>query len=167
MKIRKASKNNIDSLLEITLACGKALADNNIYQWNEQYPSKEAFETDFKRGELYVLEVENIIIGCITVSTFMDEEYKTVDWLTKNENNIYIHRLAVHPNHQGKGYAQTLMTFAENFARENNYQSVRLDTFSQNPRNLQFYSKRGYLKTGEIYFPRIKDFSFHCFELIL
>lgn len=167
MKIKKAIKENIDSILTITQACGNALAENSIYQWNEEYPSKEVFLTDLERDELYVLEVENTILGCITISTFMDEEYKTVDWLTKDENNIYIHRLAVHPDSQGKGYAQSLMTFAENYAKKNNFQSVRLDTFSQNPRNLKFYPKRGYQKTGEIYFPRIKEYSFHCFELIL
>ena len=167
MNIKKANLENINHLLAITQACGKVLAENNIYQWNEKYPSKEAFLTDLEREELYILEVENTIVGCITISTFMDEEYKSVDWLTSNENNIYIHRLAVHPNYQGKGFAQSLMTFAENYAKENNFQSVRLDTFSQNPRNLKFYPKRGYEKTGEIYFPRIKEYSFHCFELIL
>ena len=52
------------------------------------------------------------------------------------------------------------------FAKENKFQSVRLDTFSQNPRNLQFYTKRGYKKTGEVYFPRIKEYSFYCYELV-
>ena len=167
MKIKKASRKNIDTLLAITRSCGKALATNSIYQWNEEYPSKEAFVTDLKRKELYVLEVEDTIIGCITISTFMDEEYKTINWLTTNENNIYIHRLAVHPKYQGNGHAQSLMTYAENYARENNFQSVRLDTFSQNPRNLKFYTKRGYQKTGEVYFTRIKEYSFYCYELVL
>ena len=43
MNIRKASKENISRLLEITLACGKDLAVQTINQWNENYPSKEAF----------------------------------------------------------------------------------------------------------------------------
>lgn len=167
MKIRKAKRQDIDTLLTITLACGKRLMTQHIYQRNEEYPSRKAFTTDLEREELYVLLSNDAIIGCITISTFMDAEYQTVDWLTPNENNIYIHRLAVHPEFQGQGYAQFLMNYAENYAREHQYQSVRLDTFSQNPRNLKFYEQRGYQTTGEIYFSRIKDYSFYCYELLL
>jgi ribosomal protein S18 acetylase RimI-like enzyme len=87
--------------------------------------------------------------------------------LTKNKNNIYIHRLAVHPNLQGKGYAQQLMKFAEHYAQENNVLSIRLDTFSQNKRNQKFYELRGYKKLGDIFFPKQSKHPFHCYELVL
>jgi ribosomal protein S18 acetylase RimI-like enzyme len=97
----------------------------------------------------------------------MDEEYHSINWLTKNNNNLYIHRVAIHPEHQGKGYAQQLMGFAENFAIENNYTSIRLDTFSQNTRNQKFYELRGYKRLGNIYFPKQSEHPFYCYELIL
>ena len=59
------------------------------------------------------------------------------------------------------------MTFAENYARANQYSSVRLDTFSQNKRNQLFYETRGYHKLGDIYFPEQSDDHFHCYELVL
>ena len=164
--IRKASLKDIDKLLEITKACATQMITQNIFQWNEFYPNKEAFLNDVKRSELYVLELENMIIGCITISTFMDEEYISVSWLTPNANNIYIHRLAIHPNHQGKGYAQKLMDYAEIYAKKNVYTSVRLDTFSQNPKNLKFYDLRGYKRLEGIYFPRQSDHLFYCYELV-
>jgi ribosomal protein S18 acetylase RimI-like enzyme len=143
------------------------MIEDTIFQWNDFYPNKKAFERDVEREELYVLEIENQILGCITISTFMDEEYMPVAWLTSNKNNIYIHRLAVHPNQQGKGYAQKLMQCAENYAAKNNYQSVRLDTFSKNKRNQKFYELRGYKKLGDIYFPKQSEYPFHCYELVL
>ena len=81
--------------------------------------------------------------------------------------NIYIHRLGVHPNRQGKGYAQQMMQFAENHARDNGFISVRLDTFSQNARNQRFYEKRGFQKLGDIFFPKQSEHPFHCYELVL
>ena len=36
------------------------------------------------------------------------------------------------------------MDFAEEYAREKKFISVRLDTFSMNKRNLKFYESRGY-----------------------
>ncbi|MCB4807127.1 GNAT family N-acetyltransferase [Tamlana sp. 62-3] len=165
--IRKAKVTDIDRLLEITKACAANMIAQNIFQWNEFYPSKKPFLNDFNRDELYVLEIDNKVMGCITISTLMDEEYMPIKWLTANKNNIYIHRLAVHPEAQGKGYAQKLMNFAENYAKTNHFASVRLDTFSQNPRNVKFYETRGYQRLGDIFFPKQSEFPFHCFELVL
>jgi ribosomal protein S18 acetylase RimI-like enzyme len=59
------------------------------------------------------------------------------------------------------------MSFAEKKAKEKQYDSVRLDTFSQNLGNQTFYEKRGYKKLGDIYFPKQSKHPFHCYELIL
>ena len=165
--IRKAVQQDIDNIIEITKACAAHMIHNNIYQWNTYYPSKQVFLSDIERSELYVLDIENKEKGCVTVSTVMDEEYKPISWLTPSKKNIYIHRLAVHPEYQGQGYAQNLMAFAENYARTHNYQSIRLDTFSQNLRNQKFYERRGYKKLGTIYFPKQSEHPFYCYELVL
>jgi len=165
--IRPAKISEITHILSITKACAKAMENVGIFQWNEYYPSFEAFQEDAERNELYVLVIDGQITGSITISTKMDDEYIPIGWLTKNEKNIYIHRLCVHPDHQGKGYAQQLMDYAERFAKENDFDSVRLDTFSQNKRNQKFYETRGYKKLGDIFFPKQSEHPFHCYELVL
>ncbi|QLG45462.1 GNAT family N-acetyltransferase [Costertonia aggregata] len=165
--IRYANLSEIPDILQLTRACARAMEKNGIYQWNEHYPTKLAFENDLKNNELYVLEVDNKVSGTIVISTHMDEEYKPIKWLTPSKNNIYIHRLAINPNLQGQGYARKLMDFGEAYARKNNFVSVRLDTFSQNKRNQKFYEVRGYQKLGDIYFPKQSDHPFHCYELVL
>ena len=68
---------------------------------------------------------------------------------------------------QGQGYAQQLMSLAEEQARQQGFESIRLDTFSQNPRNQQFYEQRGYQRLGNIYFPKQSEHPFYCYELLL
>jgi len=143
------------------------MIEKGIFQWNDEYPSKEAFANDIERNELYVLEKNSEIIGTIVVSTLMDAEYVPVTWLTPNNNNLYIHRLAVHPDFQGKGYAQKLMDFAETYGLKNGFDSIRLDTFSGNDRNQRFYEARGYRKLDDIYYPKQSQYPFHCYELVL
>lgn len=164
--IRNAKKAEIPQILSITRDCALYMKSQNIFQWNENYPSLDAFYIDLLRKELFVLLSENTIIGCITLTPKIDDEYLPINWLTPNKNNLYVHRLAIHPDFQGKGNAQKLMNFAEKFALENNYTSVRLDTFSQNKRNQQFYEKRKYQKLGEIYFPKQSEDPFYCYELL-
>lgn len=165
--IRQAKILEIPEILSVSRACAMHMIQNGIYQWNDTYPSKEAFEKDVARKELYVLVDNNKILGCISISTFMDHEYESVNWLTPNQNNVYIHRLAVHPNHQRKGYARQLMDFAEAHARRHHFVSIRLDTFSKNERNQRFYTNRGYHKLEVIFFPKQSEHPFYCYELIL
>ena len=165
--IRKANITDIETIMIMTKACAKAMIANGIYQWNEQYSNPAAFINDVKRNELYVLEINRQVKGSIIISTFMDEEYIPIKWLTESKNNIYIHRLAIHPELQGKGYAQQLMDFAEQFAIDNSYSSIRLDTFSQNKRNQKFYELLGYKRLDDIYFPKQSEYPFHCYELVL
>lgn len=153
--------------MALTKACAMHMSERGIFQWNENYPSEEVFEKDISRGELHVLSDKNELIGVIAITTAMDKEYVPVKWLTLNENNVYIHRLAVHPKYQGNGYAQKLMSFAEARARQANYKSIRLDTFSQNSRNQKFYEQRGYIRLQDVYFPLQSEHPFHCYELVL
>jgi ribosomal protein S18 acetylase RimI-like enzyme len=165
--IRAAKISEITDILTITKACAKKMANAGIYQWNEQYPSQIVFEKDLERNELFVLEKSSKIIGVIVISAVMDKEYEAVKWLSSKGNAVYIHRLAIHPDFQSQGYAQQLMNFAENYARENNFASVRLDTFSENIKNQKFYTHRGYQKLEAIYFPRQSESPFYCYELVV
>ncbi len=165
--IRRAKISEIPDILKLTKACAVAMIEKGIYQWNEHYPSRSAFEKDVREKSLYVQIIDGQIIGTVVISNQMDQEYVPVSWLSENKNNIYIHRLAVLPEHQGKGYAQRLMDFAERYAKEKGYTSVRLDTFSQNRRNQVFYETRGYQRLGDIYFPKQSEHPFHCYEMLL
>jgi len=165
--IRKGNLTDINRILKITKACTEHMIENNIFQWNAFYPNKNAFEKDVAREELYMMEADSELIGCVTMSTFMDKEYIPVSWLTPSKKNLYIHRLAVHPKYQRKEYAQQLMSFAETYAISNEFDSIRLDTFSKNSRNQKFYELRGYKHLEEIKFPNQSEFPFYCYELVL
>ena len=165
--IELAKISEIPDILKLCDACRLYMEKNGIYQWTIDYPNEKRFVDDIHRNELYVFKQHDKIIGCIVLSVLMDEEYATVKWLTKNSTHLYIHRLAVHPHYQGKGFAQQLMEFGENHARVKQLTSVRLDTFSQNKRNQYFYEKRGYQKLEDIYLSDQSEHPFHCYELLL
>ncbi len=165
--IRLAKKQEIGQILALTKACASYMIAQQIYQWNEYYPSASAFENDIARQELYVYEIDKNIAGCIVISTHMDQEYDSILWSTPNDLNFYIHRLAVNPKDQKQGVARAMMDYAETVAKAKGAHAVRLDTFSQNKRNQRFYLNRGYTQLGNIYFPKQSDHPFYCYELVL
>ena len=167
IKIELAEITDLNRIMEITRACAIDLISNNIFQWNEKYPSKEAFKKDIEKNTLYVCKNKSRITGCISLCADKDEEYENVEWITEDFKNLYLHRLAVHPEYQKKGVGRSLMDFAEEYAKLNGFKSVRLDTFSQNPRNNKFYKSRNYVQLGDVFFPMQSEFPFHCYEKII
>ncbi len=163
--IRHATLTDLKAVKKITEACAVALNEHEIFQWNKNYPSLNQLRDDIKNHALYVYEVSEKIIGIVMITPETDEVYNPVNWASPSGNNLYVHRLAVHPKFWGKGYARALMDFAEKFARENGFDSVRLDTFSKNKRNHSFYEIRGYQRLGEIYYPQKSEHPFYCYEL--
>ena len=57
--ICNASIEDIDYILEITSACSLHMINGGIFQWNEFYPSRKAFEKDVDRDELYFTKYDN------------------------------------------------------------------------------------------------------------
>ncbi|MGB5944414.1 MAG: GNAT family N-acetyltransferase [Leeuwenhoekiella sp.] len=166
--IRIAYPSEIDKILTLTQACAKDMIAQGIYQWNDHYPSRKAFSEDIARNELFVYVFKYGIIGCIVLTEIEDAAYNKVCWGTPAAAKTqYVHRLAVHPQHQGQGIGQQLMDFGENHARSQNYESIRLDTFSLNPRNQKFYEQRGYQRLESIYLPDQSEYPFFCYELLL
>ena len=83
--------------LEITQSCARHMTANGIFQWNEHYPSLEAFQKDLDREELYVFEQEERVLGAVVISDFKDHVYEPIQWMCATGKNMYIHRLCVHP----------------------------------------------------------------------
>lgn len=167
MEIKKAKSSDIPEIIALTRSCARHMISKGIFQWNEIYPSKTVFLNDVKLHQLWKIELNDEILGVIVLTEIEDEEYAGVKWLTKDAKNLYIHRLAVHPKHQGKGIARELLDFSESYAIAKKYDSIRLDTFSQNKRNQKIYELRGYQKLENIYFPKQSEDPFHCYEKLL
>lgn len=166
-KIELAVISNLDKVKEIAECCATDMINRNIFQWNEKYPSKKIFQKDIESNSLYLARINQEIVGCIMLSENKDDVYKDIKWLSEDNINLYVHRLAVHPQFQKKGIGRKMMDFAEDYAKLNNYESVRLDTFSKNERNNIFYKSRGYTKLGNVYFPKQSRFPFHCYEKLI
>jgi GNAT superfamily N-acetyltransferase len=160
--------HEIDAILALTKACGKHMRDNGIDQWDENYPDYDSLLNDIKTETLFAYREGDAILGIIVLNESQDEEYSAMNWSTNDDDrNIVVHRLAVHPEHQGKGIARSIMDFAERWAADNNFDAIRLDTFSRNPRNQKFYTNRGYTELGSVYLKYKKDHPYFCYEMLL
>ncbi|HET8574233.1 MAG TPA: GNAT family N-acetyltransferase [Edaphocola sp.] len=161
--ISKCIAHQGGTIYEIVENCKAALQSGGIFQWTDHYPTLQIIQNDIESGHLYQIQSGKDILGIINISAIQEEEYKNINWSYPVDTSLVIHRLAIDPKHQGQGFAQKLMTFAENYGKQRGFHSIRLDAYSQNTRVLRFYDKRAYAKRGEIYFPG-RDLPFYCYE---
>jgi ribosomal protein S18 acetylase RimI-like enzyme len=167
MKISYANKNDIPKILALVQECIKDMNANGITQWNEQYPPFGIFSKDIDNNSLYTLKENNEILGIIVLSDVQDEEYRDINWEDSSGRYLVVHRLAVHPTRQRLGLAEKMLDFAELYAKDNGFTSIRIDTFSKNPRTLKLFEKRKYeRKPGEIHFPENTE-PYYCYEKLL
>ena len=142
IKIELAEINDLEDIMKMIHNCANDLISKNIFQWNEKYPSRDIFLADIEKKNLFIFKNDSGLIGCVALSYDKDIEYNDIKWLTKDDENLYVHRLAVEPKFQKQGIGRLLMDFAEDYARDKKLKSVRLDTFSKNERNNRFYKSR-------------------------
>ena len=160
--------DELEEILTLTLACGQHMRDNGIDQWDADYPNREVILQDLQTQTLFAYREDNEVLGIVVLNESQDAEYGAINWSTsEEERNIVVHRLAVRPDQQGRGIARTLMDFGEQWAMENQYDAIRLDTFSQNSRNQRFYLNRGYTALDSVYLKYKKDHPYYCYELLL
>lgn len=167
MRIEKAKSDDKLKVLELVHACIKDMNEHGMDQWNEIYPKDEIFASDIEKGSMFAVKNKEQIVGIIVLSQEQDKEYEAIQWTDTAGRFLLVHRMAVHPKWQRQGIATRLMDFAEAYGRENGFTSIRIDTYSQNPRTLRFFEKRGYeRKAREIFFPET-DKPYYCYEIFL
>jgi ribosomal protein S18 acetylase RimI-like enzyme len=167
MEILRAEQLDIPQILALVQECIQDMNANGITQWNDQYPPMEIFSNDLDDNSLFTLKDNNKLLGIIVISDIQDEEYKDIKWQDSAGKFIVVHRLAVHPSWQRQGLAEKMLDFAELYAKDNGFTSMRIDTFSKNPRTLRLFEKRNYeRKPGEIHFPENSE-PYYCYEKLL
>jgi ribosomal protein S18 acetylase RimI-like enzyme len=135
-----------------------------IEQWDEIYPDRATFEQDVVEGTLYLAVEQQGCCGICVLNEHQDPTYATIPWSYCEGKVLVVHRLAVDPQHQGRGIASQLMLFAEAYGRAHGYRTIRLDAFCKNPSAVRLYTKSHYRLAGT---GTMRKGPFYCFEKCL
>lgn len=158
MKInyQKANNNDLDKIYELIKKSIIKMEENNIFQWDDSYPTKDDFKIDIDNNNLYIGKILNKIVVIFVIDKNCDEEYINGKWEYANLNYYVIHRLCVNPVYQNMKIAKNTLIFIENEIKKLNGNVVRLDVFSKNPYALKLYNKAGYKNVGTVTFEKGK-----------
>jgi GNAT superfamily N-acetyltransferase len=101
---------------------------------------KEYLETDVIKGLLYKVTDGDLIL-CIFCVCYADP----IIWREKERGDaVYLHRVVVHPQHRGGQLFGKVLDWALNHARELQRSFVRIDTWADNGKIIQYYTGYGF-----------------------
>jgi GNAT superfamily N-acetyltransferase len=152
-QFRKAKTTDLQQIWKIIQQAIQRRKADGSNQWQDGYPNPEVLQKDIKKKEGFVLMDGEIILGYCAILINDEPAYANIEgeWLT-NEDFVVFHRVAIAEEFLGKGLAQKMIIFIEEFALANNIFSVKADTNFDNYAMMKIFEKTGYTYCGEIYF---------------
>lgn len=132
MKFRKAKENEINIVLQM---CEKIKETYPF--WDSEYPVYENFFESFEEGGLYVLEVNNEIVGsiCLEIGISSDE-------------CLSLSRFMVKPTERKKGYGKFIFESVEKEVIKRGYKKIDFLVHKDHPFAFNMYKSFGYNDQG-------------------
>ncbi len=149
MEIRKAQTADLDAIMSIYEIARKYMREHgNKTQWVNGYPSRELLTEDMERGQLYVCEDKEKVVGVFAFILGEDATYLKIEngaWKS-DESYGTIHRIA------SDGSVRGMSQKCYDFCREK-ISHLRADTHEDNYTMQQSLKKYGFEHCGTIYLP--------------
>ncbi|WP_051353309.1 GNAT family N-acetyltransferase [Thalassobacillus devorans] len=161
-----AEEHQTEEIFHLYQACAEVLAAQAISQWDENYPGRDFIDRAIRNKELYVMMEDKSIIGAVILNEEETLEWEAIEWRDVIGKPLVLHGLCISPTHQRKGYGRRLIEWCDNYAKEQDYTSIRLDTFDGNPVSNQLYLHNDFQLRGFVEFThRPSDAQrYNCYE---
>jgi len=115
------------------------------------------FDAEFVNKEIGERRLWKIVedgqIACIYSITYADPIIWGKD---SGDSAMYIHRIATNPDFRGRAYVRMITKWAKGHAAENGLRYVRMDTWGDNPKLIEYYKDCGFTYLGEMA-PELSD----------
>lgn len=144
MEFRNAIREDIDAILDLyeqAIEFQKTVFDKS---WLGFDPAMIASEIDEQR--LWKI-LEDDRVACIFSVTYADP----ILWGEhSHESAMYIHRIVTNPAFRGRAYVRIITDWARRHAAENELRFIRMDTWGDNQKLIDYYQDCGFKFLGLI-----------------
>ena len=111
MELRKSSKSDIESIMNIIHQAQNYFKKKGIDQWQNNYPNEDTILADINNKISYVLVKDNSIVGTAAISFDKERTYDFIyegNWIS-NDKYAVIHRIAIDNEYKGLGLSSLIL----------------------------------------------------------
>lgn len=153
MLIRRTKEKDIKEMMNIVKQAQEYMRNQKIDQWQNGYPNEEVFLSDISKEMSYVIEEQGKVIGTFAFAVMEDPTYKKIfegEWKGSKEYAV-IHRVAVDNQVKGTGLGGQMVEYAVRECKNQNIDTLRIDTHRDNLSMQRMLLKNGFEERGIIY----------------
>jgi hypothetical protein len=155
IKFRKATKTEINQIMNIFSQAQEHLRLKGVNQWQNNYPNLEIIEKDIKNENGYVITKNSKVIAFITVIFSPEISYEIIydgKWISNGEYAV-VHRMAIDNDYKKTILASfsLLLKNIEQICLNKNIYSIKTDTHRNNLSMQKILKKNGFKYCGIIY----------------
>ena len=145
---RTATAADIDRISEIYEEIHtEEEAGRSVIGWvRGVYPVRRTAELAVERGEMFVEEVDGVIVAAAKINQVQEACYRQGRWRCEAAAHevMVLHTLVVSPAAKDCGYGTAFVDFYESYARKHGCKVLRMDTNAKNAAARALYKRLGY-----------------------
>lgn len=138
MDIQNSSLNDIDTIFDLY---DEAIEfQKTVFEKHWLGFERSMVKQEIQENRQYKIIIDGEIAG-IFVLAFNDDLFWKEKALTPS---LYIHRIVTKAIFRGRGMMQCIIKWAKNYCQQHQLQYIRIDTWGDNPRLIDYYMKCGF-----------------------
>ena len=138
IKIVNTTKDDLNTILDLFKNAINLQGKNGYKVWDSI--DKDGLVKDIEKGLQY-----KIINGDDVLCIFSVQYNDPYIWRERDKNDaIYLHRIVVNPKFKGQKQFEKVLNWAKQFAKANNLYYVRMDTWADNTKIIEYYQSFGF-----------------------
>ncbi|MHA0856565.1 GNAT family N-acetyltransferase [Paenibacillus sp. CMAA1364] len=150
----QATHDDAHDIMDILIGIARWLHSKGSNQWEGLLEGEDSHDMmgSISRGEVYVFKEKEVCVGTVILkqqASPWDE-----DLWGKHEEHlndaVYLHRLAVSRDYNGKGLGEDILHWVEKDIQFKGKDRIRLDCIANNEHLNNYYPRHGYQYMGEV-----------------
>ena len=137
-QILNTTANDLQKVLWLFEQAMDLQGKNGYMVWNSL--DQLALEKDIENGLQYKIISRNDIVCIFSIQLSDPFIWRDRD----HDDAIYLHRIVVHPDYKGQRQFEKVLKWAVNFGRQKNLKYVRMDTWADNEKIIDYYKSFGF-----------------------
>ncbi len=151
MKIVQAAPKDLVEVLFLMKVCVGYMNEKGQKHWNNAFPSADFLNTAIENKSLYLYKDKEVSKGMVILTEEEPSEYKEIKWQGSNDKVLFLQFLAVHPKWQDNNIADRLIEYAEGYAKDHKYTTIRLDIHSSIHGGEKLCKDEGFDQAGQFH----------------
>ncbi|MFD2582918.1 GNAT family N-acetyltransferase [Pedobacter vanadiisoli] len=117
---------------------------------------REMVQAEIDENRQYKILVDGVV-ACVFAVTFNDP----LIWGVRDQDAIYIHRIVTHPEFRGYAFVKEIIKWAKDYAMKKGLKFIRMDTWADNKKLLEYYTGCGFDYVGLVTMDRTNGLPKH------